>query len=261
MNENTIFYTKGFNGDDTPETAIYLGEVTGPGNLDTDWVGAGDKFDYRTITLNSAAKLNFQIGSSDKVKFTVYQQNAKGKLKSIGSFSLNGGIANTKDIFAEEGTYYLSMQSKNAKNGGDADYTIDVADTSRFFTDGDNTNDTWQAVSEMSPVSEGEEISGWVGFGDSIDFTKFEVAEDGRIRLTLNDEETTLALANKEIKLKCLDENGKSVAIAVDKQDPFTVISKKDVFAGNYYLGVECTNVKKYDTYYSITNGGLLAAV
>ena len=126
-------------------------------------------------------------------------------------------------------------------------------------TDAGDPDNGVQAVSGMDPVLEGEEITGWVGFGDARDFIKFELAEDGRIQLTLNDEATMNALASKEIKLSCLDENGKSVAIAVDKNDPFTVLSKKDVSAGNYYLGVTCANVKKYDTYYSITNGGLLA--
>ena len=56
------------------------------------------------------------------------------------------------------------------------------------------------------------------------------------------------------------DKDGKSVAVAVDRDDPHFLLSKKPVSAGEYYLGVICANVKKYDTSYSITTG-LLAAV
>ena len=108
----------------------------------------------------------------------------------------------------------------------------------------------------QDPTLPGEEITGWVGFGDASDFIKFELEDDGRIQLNL-DEATKAAFASKQIKLTCLDQNGKSVAIAADKNDPYTLFSKKEVVAGEYYLGVTCANVKKYDTYYSITTGQL----
>ena len=108
----------------------------------------------------------------------------------------------------------------------------------------------------MEPVMEGEEITGWVGFGDAADFIKFELDENGQIQLNL-DYATAYALSTKQIKLTCLNEDGKSVAIAVDKNDPCTVLSKNNVIKGAYYLGVTCTNVKKYDTTYNITVGQL----
>ena len=148
------------------------------------------------------------------------------------------------------------MKSTNAKNGGSADYTIKLNENSQFFTQGNNRNDSWKTAARTAPALAGEVISGWVGFSDAADFIKFAVAEDGRIQLNL-DEATKTAFASKQIKLSCLDANGKSVAIAVDKNDPYKVLSKKDVAAGEYYLGVTCTNVNKYETSYSITTGQL----
>ena len=256
VNGNSFFFSNGYNGDDTPATATNSGIVTKPGLLNLNWVGVGDEFDYQKFTLNAPAKLNFTINSSNPAKFTVYQLNEKGKLKSLGNVSVKAGTANTKDIFADVGTYYLSMQSTTAKKDGNAFYSVKLNDNSKFYTEGDGTNDTWQAASGQVAKLEGEEISGWVGFGDASDFIKFEIAEKGKIQLTL-DEATKTAFASKQIKLSCLDANGKSVAIALDKNDPFTMLSKKDVDVGKYYLGVTCANVKKYDTYYSIKTGQL----
>ena len=111
-------------------------------------------------------------------------------------------------------------------------------------------NNTWQAAKKSSAVKSGDAITGWVGFGDVADFIKFQVAGDGQIKLDL-DQATAKALSGKEIKLSCLDASGK--AVAMGSLDSDTLVSKKPVLAGEYYLGVTCTNVKKFDTSYSIT--------
>ena len=168
-----------------------------------------------------------------------------------------GAWNNSKDILVTAGTYYLQVQSTNAKKGGDADYTVALDDSSRFFPAGDNSNDTWQAASEKPAKLQGEEITGWVGYGDAKDFIKFELNGNGQVQLDL-DGATANAFNAKQIKLTCLDANGKSVALTAFDGD--TLISKKAVAAGNYYLGVTCANVKKYDTSYSVTTGLLATA-
>ncbi|MBQ9337291.1 MAG: hypothetical protein IJS14_08355, partial [Lentisphaeria bacterium] len=204
----------------------------------------------------SAAKLNFTVKSKDAVKFTVYGLDAKGKLKSLGTISVKAGTAaDTKDIFVKAGTYYLEMKSTNAKRGGSADYTLELNGRTKFFTQGDNSNDTWQAAKSQKVAKlAGEEITGWVGFGDAADYIKFELSGSGKVKLTL-DNATANELAAKKIKLSCLDANGKAVAIAVDKKDPHLLLSKKAVDGGVFYLGVTCANEKKYDSNYKITTG------
>ena len=151
------------------------------------------------------------------------------------------------------------MQSTKAKKDGNADYSVALNGNTKFFTQGDHSNDTWQAAAQKQAKLAGEAISGWVGYGDAVDFIKFQLDGAGQVKLTL-DNATAGELAAKKIKLSCLDANGKSVAIALDKNDPHTLLSKKAVNGGEFYLGVTCANVKKYDSNYSITTG-LLAAV
>ena len=178
-----------------------------------------------------------------------------GKLKALGNASVKAGAtASTKDLLLTAGTYYLAVESTNAKKGGNADYTVAVKDGAVFFPQGNNANDTWQAVASTTPVSDGAEITGWVGFGDKVDFTKFNVSDDGDICLNLNDA-TAQALASKEIKLSCLDASGKQVALGALVGN--TVTSKKGVAAGDYNLGVQCANDKKFNTSYGLTAGSL----
>ena len=180
---------------------------------------------------------------------------ANGKLKSLQSTTLKAGqTLNTKELLLNAGDYYISMQSTNASKGGNADYTATLNENSRFFPAGDNTNNTWKAAALQDARLTGEEITGWVGFGDAADFIKFQLAESGQLQLTL-DEDTTNALAAKQIKLTCLDSNGKAVTLSSLSGDEVT--SKKALAEGEYYLGVSCTNVNKFDTSYSVTLGML----
>ena len=193
------------------------------------------------------------VNSTDAVKFTVYNEAGK----SVGNVSVKAGIlTSTKDIFATAGTYYLAVQSTNAKKGGSADYSIALNENTIFYPQGDNSNDSWQAAAAKPAKLQGEEITGWVGFGDAKDFIKFQLAGNGQIQLDLN-EVTAQAYASKQIKLTCQDAGGKSVGLAAFDGD--TLFSKKAVTAGEYYLGVTCANVKKFNTNYSITPG-LLAS-
>jgi hypothetical protein len=254
VSANTVFYTKGDNSDDTFAQAWDLGTVTTiPTELFSDWVGVGDAIDYRKITLTSNAKLSFTLMSSDNAKLLFYQTPG-GKV--LGSVTVKGGDPKlTKDIFVEAGTYYVAVQSPKAKKNGDATYSVMLNDRSRFFPQADNGNDTWQAASARDAKLTGEEITGWVGYGDAKDFIKVQLSKGGQIKLDL-DATTAGALASKQIKLTCLDANGKSVALA--SLDGDTLVSKKNVQSGVYYLGVACSNVKKYDTSYKVTTGVLV---
>ena len=253
VNTVTVF-DKGDTSDDTLASAQELGVVDEPCVLVPDgWVGFGDEIDYYQFTLDSGAKLSFTVSASDAVKFTVWQETG-GKLKSLQTVTVKDKPVDTKELLLSAGDYYFSVQSTNAAKGGDADYEVVLNEKSGFFPQGDKTNDTWQMASVQEAKLPGEEITGWVGFGDAADFIKFELEGNGRIELSL-DNDTARALSSKQIKLTCLDSQGKSVALAVDKNDPWTVLSKKTVNGGEYYLGVTCANVNKFDTSYCVTTG------
>ena len=210
-----------------------------------------------TFTLETAARLAFTATATDAVKFSV-SQDVNGKLKAVAKGNVKAGATvQTKDVLLEAGTYYLTMESTTAKKGGSTDYSVGIAEGASFFPAGNNSDDKWQDVAEAAPVADGGNIAGWVGYGDAVDFTKFHVNDDGQIELKLDDA-TQAAFASKQIKLSCISaETGKAVALTGLSNG--TVNSRKAVTAGDYYLGVQCSNVKKYDTTYGITAGSLAA--
>ena len=66
---------------------------------------------------------------------------------------------------------------------------------------------------------------------------------------------TAKAKKGGEVKLSLLDSAGKAVAVSALDSD--TLATKSKVAAGIYYLGISCTDVKKYSTSYTVTAGML----
>ena len=253
VNSNSSFFDKGDNSDDVRSTSLPLIKVSEPCVLESNgWVGYGDTVDYKRIRLDNAAKLCFTVNANDTVKFQIL--NASGKVLQTTNVKASGKTVsvNTKELFMDAGEYYLAVTSANASKGGSADYSLSVNSGSRFFPAGDTSDDTWKKASGQTPRLMGEEITGWVGYGDSADFIKFELDSNGQLSLDL-DKVTADAYRSKEVKLTCLDVAGKAVALKL--YDDQTLISQKNITAGLYYLGVTCANVKKYDTEYSVTTG------
>ncbi len=164
---DSIFYTKGFNGDDWTDlkTAGADGAVGDAGVLDANtgcvlenWVGYCDAVDYVKITLGSAAKLSFLLNADDAAKFTVWKLNGKTNKQGVVSWSLKSlqakslaknkktgeYTAATKALLLDAGEYYISMQSTNAAKGGNASYTVTLdAANSVFYTDVDGGWNNW----------------------------------------------------------------------------------------------------------------------
>lgn len=270
INVDGDFFNKAGNNNNWADmkTAGSSGNVGNLGVIDTSkslitdgWVGFSDKINYEKITLNTAAKLNFNLTATDKTRFAVYslKENIGGKcslktlqntiLKKTKSTDASAAsyFATTKDLFLAAGTYYISMYSTNANQGGNAEYSINVE--GKFSTKADNSNDKWTSVLDTTGVTDHGVFSGWVGFGDEADFMKLDVSSDGRLSLEFN-EATANAVAGKQLNVTCLNDKGKKVSLAFDGNG---MISKKTLTAGEYYLGVICTNVKKHETDYSMT--------
>ena len=274
VGDNSKFFAKADNDDNWADmkemgaegAVAHFGSVSAPGMLEDDgWVGFGDSIDYTEFTLDTASSLAFDLEASDAAKFTIYQLQSKEtkngttySLKSLQSTTVKKNVAaTTKNLLLTAGTYYIAMESTNAKSGGDADYSIAVSENAIFFPEGDNSNDIWKAASEQAALALDNnpiDIEGWVGFGDTADFYKFEVAENGKISIAL-DEDTSAALTAKEIKFSCLNSKGQSVALAAFNGN--TIDSSKALAAGEYYLGVTCANAQKYNTSYNVSLGML----
>ena len=273
VSENTRFYPEPDATDNWTDMKTMGAEgavgnyqiLTESGIVESDgWVGYGDAIDYAAFTLDTAASLAFDLNATDAAKFTVYQLNEKESrgvknysLKSLQSTTLKKNVAaTTKNLLLEAGTYYMAMESTNAKSGGDAGYSIAVSEKSAIFPAGDNSNDTWKAAALQDAVALDDVLEGWVGFGDTADFYKFEVAEAGKLSIVLDDT-TSAALSAKQVKFSCLDSKGKNVALAAFKGD--TLDSSKALAAGEYYIGISCANAQKFNTSYNVSLGIMLA--
>ena len=255
LNDNTTFFTRADNSDDVFTDAEQINITS---SVADGWVGYSDSVDYLEFTLDTAAKLNFDVASSDSAKFVIYQLNDKtGKLKTLQTTTIKADtVTPTKDLFLAAGTYYISVISSNAKKGGNADYSFSLNDSAVFYPEaGDATDNTWKLVKEDDAAAlDGANINGWVGYSDAADFVKLELDGSGAIKLDL-DEVTATAYERKELKITCVNEKGKAIALTYDAAtESFT--SKLTFTEGTVcYVGVSTTNQKKYDTEYQITAG------
>jgi hypothetical protein len=195
-----------------------------------NFVGYGDPADYAKIEMANPSKLSFTVTASDKVKFVVYKlvesKDRKGnpvyKLKALQTTTAKWDrktkeyVLTTKSLLlglADENTsYYISVQSTNAKKNGFALYNVSLNPNSaktNFYIDADNNDNNWlykkklksqgekalnSIVTNLDPVkisSAGTEIrfdadpvceeareAGWnnfVGFGDDTDYVKINL--------------------------------------------------------------------------------------
>jgi autotransporter passenger strand-loop-strand repeat protein len=100
-----------------------------------DWVGYKDAVDYRKFTVEGEkTNLRFEIQSSEVTTFTIWKYDSKKKkLVSLQKTSIQDYCweeyqygTTTDQIQLDAGEYYFSVESPNAKKGGNADYKISV---------------------------------------------------------------------------------------------------------------------------------------
>ena len=154
LNDNSEFYDLGDNTDDWGDmkTAGWdgavadLGTVTDSGKLITDeWIGFGDKFDYKKFTLADAAQLDFSFNTPGGfVKFTVCKLKETEKRDGSKTYSqitvktvtatAKKPVVTINDLRLEAGDYYIKVQSTNIQKC--TGYDVKVT-KSTFYTDGD----------------------------------------------------------------------------------------------------------------------------
>ncbi len=198
-------------------------------------VGADDVTDFAKLTLEHGARVSFDLSATDATKFSVWSLTSgtdkkgnttyKQKSKQATTLKKPKGAttysAQTKNLFLEAGVYYVSMQSTNAKKGGDALYNVTVnGDTSAknytiIYDDGDDgwnnylydkkqdeplnpnrnsfiTTDIYANASEVvldSGVLHADETGTWknfAGFCDDTDFGRVYLYDDSRVSFTVN---------------------------------------------------------------------------
>ena len=296
------FYSKGDNSDDwadlkTKGAGGAVGEACtiadGDGEILGGWVGFGDAVDYKAFTIGSGAKLSFTLGATDAAKFTVWKLNAKTDKKGVTTYSLKSlqstklaknkttgaYAATTKTLLLDEGTYYCSVESTNAKKGGNADYTITLnGDSSVFYVDADDGANNWLytkkdglnrtlhdsdaivihsgmtsiRLDRDKPDIEGTE--NFVGYGDEADYLKIKLESDAVLSFTTTATdackfviysltESTDKKGNAKYSVKALQTTKLSRPKGATEYAATTKVLS--LAAGDYYISMQSTNAKK----------------
>lgn len=240
-----------------------------------DWAGFGDAVDYMQFDLDCAAALSFDITTTDNIKFTIYSlTGSEGNygLKTLQNTSVNLGrnaesaSSSTKLLMLEAGSYYVAVNSTNAANGGDAEYSIRLNGDSEFFSEGDNSDD-WSDLKENGSASAEygsfdiagfNEINGWVGLGDSVDYMQFDLESSAKLSFNIESSE------NIKFYICALEEKNGSFSLkklqtsSLSKSGKVYTVTSKDLLleSGSYYLCIENSNASKGSSAsYSITLG------
>jgi len=246
----------------------------------SNYVGYGDDTDFVKITLDYAAKVSFTLNSTDATKISIWSFTTGTDKKGNPTYSMKSlqataskydktaekYKATTKGLLLEKGTYYLAVQSTNAKKGGNAYYNVTLnKDDCTFYTKCDTFNDDW--VDLVSDTYKGAAYLGtvdgskeelieedWVGFGDAVDYRKFTLKTGAFLSLA--------AGASDAVKISICRVDSKTVkggfTVPTLKTIQSTTLKKNketgDYFSltksillakGDYYICVESTNAKK----------------
>ena len=219
-------------------------------------VGTDDPKDYMAFTLDSAANLIFTVQSANAIKFSINtlvaptKQGGKFTLKSLQSASLKAGqTLDTKALLldlenGEPTTYYIGVESadKNAKGA----YSISTA-KSTFFTNGDNSDDTYNGDGVAAFADPWE---GWVGYGDTIDYSVLALENAASVSFDVSSSDagkfTIWTLDAKTNKLKSVQSTATKLDKKVEGPQNNVATTKAQLLeAGTYYLSIENSNAKK----------------
>lgn len=263
---------------------------------DGNWVGFSDSIDYAKIELDASANLTFSIDSSDKAKFTLWKLKSTVK-KGVVTYSLtkvatvtvkaDKTASLTKLIEANDGnTYYISMESANAKSGGNAYYTVNIENSVFYDSADDGWNDWLYEKKAWNPQRENfvlNEIAGettalqfdtnemsveaygnFVGHNDNADYARFVLAEDATLNFTL----TVTGDATFMVYQITQDRKGADKLVTLlkhtVKMDPNAAQAKMttsdlELAAGEYYISMTAKDTKKGSAFYNVTANAILA--
>ena len=235
-----------------------------------NWVGFGDKIDYRVLELSEAGSLNFTVSALDAKAsgtFTLYRQLDNGKLQKVFTINANSSGGKFKnDVLLNAGTYFVSFESKSWNNGRNTDYTVTV--DGELFVKAVNDDDTaalaasdpaytvWIGADSatLAPVS----LFGdnWVGYNDKADYRVLELSEAGSYHFTVSQLD---AKANGAFSLWRKLDNGKLQKVFTINANSSGEKFKNNVLlnAGTYFVSFESRSWNNgRNTDYTVTVDG-----
>ena len=234
-------------------------------------VGYVDQNDYYSFDLATAAKLSFYVNSTDNVKFVIYKLVPKTSSAGVTTYSLKAiqtttvkagySVPSVNKLLAE-GTYYVRVMSNN-KNGGDANYTISMKETSVFFDRGSDADD-WKDVktagakgavdtTSISVINKpGQEIlsDGWVGYGDQNDYIQFSLDDAAKLNFNFSSSDSAYFRIYKLVEKVNPKTGVKTYSLkwvqTTTVRAGYSVMSKDLLLdKGTYYFRVTSSNASK----------------
>ncbi len=155
-------------------------DSTGKGTFG-DWVGYGDPACYYHVVAERAGAVDISIaGLEGKVTVALYDNNRK-LIKKVTTDS-------SKVLFADQlvtGSFYVSVTSgDNGKGKDNSGFTVTVEDD--YFT-APSGNSSFATAQKVALVEGGvTQFTGWVGYGDPIDYFLVEATEAGSLNLAIS---------------------------------------------------------------------------
>ena len=170
----------------------------------TDWVGFGDKIDYRALKVASKGGFySFKLSDvTNNVKITVYMKSGNN-LKQVKTVTAKAkSTASTGDLCLKAGTYYLAVEAPGAAKAQNSNYTVNMTGkTFNHFGNETSGKATWR---NATPANIGDGLLTTATGGDKIDYFDLSAVEK---RLKLD-------AGQGKLKVSFYDKNNKAVKVA-----------------------------------------------
>jgi len=188
----------------------------------SDYVGPDDLTDIFKLTIPNGSNVAFTFNPSISgvQTFLVQDRNGDGQIQSSEKFFAQANLV--------PGTYFLVVQRSNS-TGVIYHLHLTVND---IEDGGGNTLATAFNLGTIGQPQAGQQISGYVGFDDTVDLFKFSVGPLSTIHLTLNH------LVN-DADLFLLDSNGKLLATSDNGGTTPEQIDFFTLFGGTFFIKIE----------------------
>jgi len=239
-----------------------------------------DTGDVAQISVDTSAKLTFQINSTAAGTFYVYRDGVdkKGnrKLITVGKVSVKKDkTAILKNVcLSATGKYYVAMTAKNVKKAGtEGLYNVNVVE-SIFFVDaeeGECKNNTANAgktisigrgldkniVLDGNPMTGSADFNSFVGFTDSADYAKLDLTSSAYLKFIVTGDGDGKAKFTlwKQVK-GTTGKLSKVTSVSLPAKKKYEAMTKAqflDTSKYTYYVSMECTDEAKGNgLYYNV---------
>ena len=229
-----------------------------------------DTGDFAKLNLPDAARLTFTIDSTAAGTFYVYEdgfdKNGNRAQIQVAKVAVKAGKpVELKNVgLTSYGKYYVAMTAKSVKKAGtEGLYNVSVTDAVLFVDADDADNNvsgdgkvisvgrsTGAIVLDKTSMTSGTSFSNYVGFGDSIDYAKIDLASSAHLSFSFTGEGDGTAkftVWKYDAEKDKLSKVGAVTTLTAKKA--YTATTKAQFLEVKenceYYISMECSNASK----------------